>query len=182
MVVDEHRGSRLEYRLVAVGLTTAEPVHRELHVLGEERRVQAVEIGVDLTGFDSLYRSPGDRFRGIATEELLHALDIADVLAGTAVGARWHHVETFRLAGLLGRAQFGDGGLVELSGGEGRRKRVRADRTWRGHVDGGRIRGVVAITEGDEHKADSGADDRGGQDQRQQFFQSVAHVEPPSEN
>ncbi len=50
LIVNEHRGSRLEYRLVAVGLTTTEPVHRELHVLGEERRVQAVEIGVDLTG------------------------------------------------------------------------------------------------------------------------------------
>ena len=87
MVVNEHGGAGLEDCLVAVGLTTAEPVHRELHVLGEERWVQAVEVGVNLTGFDALHRGPRDRFRRIATEEVLHALDIADVLTGTAVGA-----------------------------------------------------------------------------------------------
>ena len=87
LVVNEHGGAGLEYCLVAVGLSAAESVHRELHVLGEERRVQAVEVGVDLAGFDALHRGPRDRFRRIATEEVLHAFDIADVFAGTAVGA-----------------------------------------------------------------------------------------------
>ena len=87
LIVDQQRGAGSDDRVVAVGRTVLEAVHAHVDVLGDEHRSQRSQVLGQVLEVDALDLGPRASAILVVREELDHLLDVADVGAGTAVGA-----------------------------------------------------------------------------------------------